>query len=324
MPSSVESKVSLISQDCTQEHDLQEIIRGLSSPRKKLSPKFFYDERGSRLFEAICDLPEYYLTRTEISIMREHMPAIVQCVGPRARVIEFGAGAGLKTRLLLDHLEQPVAFLPVDISGDHLEAVAQTFAREFPDLEILPVAADFMHPFPLPESRREPRRNLVYFPGSTIGNFGPRSAVELLRVMHEEAGEGGALLIGVDLQKDRKTLERAYDDRAGVTAEFNRNMLRRLNREFGADFNLETFRHRAIYNEAAGRIEMHLVSTVTQEVHLGQECFQFERGEALTTEYSYKYSLDGFRELVRQAGFSVQQTWVDSRRWFSIHFCTRD
>jgi dimethylhistidine N-methyltransferase len=303
--------------------DLDELIKGLNGPVRKVSPKFFYDERGSRLFERICELPEYYLTRTELGIMRKYMAEISACCGPRVSVIEFGSGAGLKTRLLLENLPEPVAYVPVEISGSHLEAVAAEFAGEFPLIEILPTIADFTRPFPLPEPKKRPVRNLVYFPGSTIGNFPPEDAVDLLRVMHQEAGPGGALLIGFDLKKDIDTLERAYNDSEGVTAEFNLNLLRRLNREFGFDFDLSGFSHRALYNETRGRIEMHLVSNVAQRVCVDGQKFDFKAGDAIVTEYSYKYDPDQFGAMLAQVGFELVQGWTDPEQRFFIHFCTR-
>lgn len=303
--------------------DLAEILAGLQRPQKMISPKYFYDEYGSKLFEEICELPEYYLTRTEIGIMQDNMSEISACAGPGTSVIEFGSGAGLKTRYLLEHLDQPLVYVPVDISGDHLTAVAEEFSQDFPDIEVLPTVADFTHPFPLPEPREMPLRNLVYFPGSTIGNFNPAEALNLLRVMYQEAAPGGALLIGVDLKKDISVLDQAYNDSAGVTAEFNLNTLRRLNREFGSDFDLKAFHHRAFYNEAKGRIEMHLVSKAAQTVTLAGHAFRFEPGEAIITEYSYKYDLNDFADMVVQAGFSAEKVWTDPKQWFSIHYCTR-
>jgi L-histidine N-alpha-methyltransferase len=319
----VSQGATLTEQDDTYEKDLAEIVEGLSREQKALSPKFFYDERGSALFEAICDLPEYYPTRTELAIMREHIGAMSDRVGPRASVIEFGSGSSLKTRILLQHLHCPAAYVPVDISRDHLVAAAEGLARDFPTIEILPVAADFTHSFPLPSPRVPPERNLVYFPGSTIGNFAPGAALDLLRVMHEEAGENGALLIGIDLKKDPAVLHRAYNDSAGVTAEFNRNMLRRLNREFGADFDLSAFRHRAIWNDADGRIEMHLVSQRRQTVHVGGREFGFEPDEFIVTEHSHKYSPLQFSAMAKRAGFRVTESWTDPNRWFSVQFCLR-
>lgn len=307
----------------TYTNDLEELIRGLQRSRKIISPKHFYDERGSKLFEDICELPEYYLTRTELAIMREKISEISAAVGPQANVIEFGSGAGLKTKFLLEHLDRPVAYIPVDISGDHLAAVASEFTEIFPELEVLPVTADFTKTFPLPAPEKKPLRNLVYFPGSTIGNFPPKAATSLLRVMHEEAAAGGALLIGVDLEKDIAVLEPAYNDKAGVTAGFNLNMLRRLNREFGADFALDSFRHKAFFNPSRGRIEMHLVSQCRQQVSIGEHLIGFEEGEAVITEYSYKYSIDKFTQLATAAGFSIDRIWTDSRQWFGIFLCSR-
>jgi L-histidine N-alpha-methyltransferase len=313
----------LTCQDETAAEELTEILRGLSLPLKTLSPKFFYDERGSALFEAICELPEYYLTRAELHIMREHIDAIAARVGPRVSVIEFGSGSSLKTRILLAHLDEPAAYVPVDISSDHLSAAAAALAGDFPDLEILPVAADFTKPFALPSPRLWPERNLVYFPGSTIGNFSPRDAHALMRVMHGEAGDNGALLIGLDLVKDPAILEQAYNDSQGVTAAFNLNILRRINREHGADFEPEAFRHRAIWNRNRSRIEMHLVSLCDQVVHIDGSDFRFERDEIMVTEYSHKYSLPQFSAMAENAGFQVVEGWTDPDRWFSVQFCLR-
>ena len=302
---------------------MTEILEGLAVPQKMLSPKFFYDERGSALFEAICQLEEYYLTRTELRIMQTNVAHIAALAGPQVSVIEFGSGSSMKTRILLQHLDRPAAYVPVDISGDHLRAVAGALAADFPQLEILPIAADFTRPFPLPQPRVPPLRNLVYFPGSTIGNFSPQSAHELLQVMHQEAGQDGALLIGVDLKKDPLVLQRAYNDSAGVTAQFNLNVLRRINREFGADFDLAGYRHRAIWNETYGRIEMHLVSLRDQRVRLGGRQLQIRRGEFIVTEYSHKYSQEQFRVMAGAAGFRVTETWTDANCWFGVHYCQR-
>ena len=304
--------------------DLGEIIAGLSLAQKKLSPKYFYDERGSQLFEAICKLPEYYPTRTEIAIMRDFLPEMARYIGPFANVIEFGIGSGLKTKLLLDALDRPVAFIPVDISGEHLLETVEALKKDFPDIEMLPVATDFSRPFPVPVTESESRRNLVYFPGSTIGNFEPEAAIDLLRVMHREAGEGGCLLIGADLQKDVDVLERAYNATQGITAAFNLNMLHRLNREYGADFELDGFRHNAVYNHRDGRIEMHLVSKKDQQVSMGEHQFSLQQDETICSEYSYKYTLPQFADMAAQAGFTVKKVWTDSKGWFSLQYCERD
>ncbi len=303
--------------------DLAQILAGLGSPQKTLSPKFFYDERGSALFERITELPEYYPTRTEIAILRRHARELAALVGPQASLIEFGSGSSTKTRILLEHLEALAAYVPVDISPVQLHSAAAEIAADFPHIEVLPVAADFTRPFQLPQPRVMPLRNIVYFPGSTIGNFGPESALDLLRVMHQEAGEDGALLIGVDLRKDRAVLERAYNDAEGVTAAFNLNMLTRLNREFGANFDPGAFAHRAVYAEEAGRIEMHLVSRRAQTVRIAGETFRFREGETIRTECSYKYTLEQFAELAGSAGFSVHTVWTDDDRLFSVQYCLR-
>ena len=303
--------------------DLSEIVEGLGRSQKMLSPKFFYDHTGSKLFDDICELPEYYLTRTELQIMQVCSAEIAELIGSHASLIEFGSGSSLKTRILLNHLNDLAAYVPVDISKEHLLAAARTLSADYPGLEILPVAADFTQPFPLPQPLVTPARNLVYFPGSTIGNFNPEAALELLQVMHQEAGENGALLIGVDLKKDRAILERAYNDSAGVTAQFNLNILRRLNNEFAADFNLSKFDHSAIYDSVAGRIEMRLVSKAHQQVSIGGRVFHLVPGEFILTEHSHKYSLEDFRKMAALAGFQVAKVWTDPAQMFSVQFCTR-
>lgn len=303
--------------------DLRQIIDGLSAEQKWLSPKFFYDERGSQLFEDITELPEYYLTQTELGIMEEQVGDMAERIGPQASLIEFGSGSSLKTRMLLAAMHEPAVYVPVDISRELLVASAEALNDEFPALEVLPVVADFTQPFDLPSPKVMPKRNIVYFPGSTIGNFEPDDALALLRVMHHEAQEDGALLIGVDLQKDPEVLEAAYNDSRGVTAEFNLNMLRRLNNDFGADFDLDSFRHRAFWNAQAGRIEMHLESLQAQTVNVGRHRFDFEKGETIHTENSHKFTLDNFRRMAEQAGFEVAKVWTDEREWFSVQYCVR-
>lgn len=310
-----------------QEHsaaaELDEILDGLSRPRKALSPKFFYDARGSMLFDAICELPEYYLTRTELSIMRMHIDEIATLIGPQASVIEFGSGSSLKTRMLLEELDQLAAYVPVDISHDHLLSAAESLAADYPAVEVWPVLADFMQPFDLPTPSIMPLRNIVYFPGSTIGNYSPEKAHGLLRVMRVEAGKDGALLIGVDLQKDTAIIEQAYNDKAGVTAEFNLNMLSRINREFGANFDINLFRHSAIYDADHGRVEMSLISEREQIVRVGGQSIHFSEGEALFTEHSHKYTLEQFSGMADRAGFTVHKVWTDPEQLFSIQYCLR-
>ncbi len=312
----------LTEQDLSENLELAEFIEGLERPQKLISPKFFYDETGSELFDAICEQPEYYPTRTEIGIMREHIAEIADAVGPRASVIEFGSGASVKIRILLSHLHDMAAYVPVDVSREFLVKSADILAADYPDLEILPVAADFTKPFDLPAPRIMPERNLVFFPGSTIGNFWPDSAVSLMQVMREEAKAGGALLIGVDLVKDRETLERAYNDTAGYTERFNLNMLAHVNRRFGADFDLDAFRHRALWNDRLSRIEMHLVSERRQTVHVGDAAIPFAAGEYILSECSHKYTLPGFAQMAELAGFRVDQVWTDADDLFSVQYCT--
>jgi len=304
--------------------ELDELIDGLRQPEMMISPKYFYDERGSQLFDEITRLPEYYPTETELGIMQDNIDEIASLVGRQASLIEFGSGSSLKTRILLDHLDELAAYVPVDISEDHLLQSAQQIREEFPDLDVLPVVADFTQPFRLPTPRVMPVRNVVYFPGSTIGNFTNDGAQELLAVMHGEAGADGALLIGVDLQKDPAIIEAAYNDSAGVTAEFNLNMLRHLNREFGADFDVDAFTHSAEYNEDEGRIEIRLVSEQDQEFTVGSQSFSIGKDEAILTEYSHKYTLDGFAAMAETAGFRVKRVWTDAGRLFSVQYLVRD
>lgn len=304
--------------------DLAEILNGLSEPQKRLSPKFFYDERGSELFDEITRLPEYYPTTTERGIMDACVAEIADLVGVEASIIEFGAGSSAKIRQLLSSLHEPAVYVPVDISRDFLVAAAEDLAADFPDLEILPVAADFTQPFDLPSPKIMPRRNIVFFPGSTIGNFEPSAALSLLQVMYQEAGADGGLLIGVDLQKDASVLERAYDDAAGVTAEFNLNMLRHINQAFDADFDIEQFEHVSLYNEDVGRIEMYLKSIGDQVVNVSDRSFSFADGERILTEHSYKYTVDGFTALAAKAGFSVERVWTDERQYFAVMYLARD
>lgn len=300
----------------------QEILQGLASRPKQLSPKFFYDQRGSELFDQICELPEYYLTRTELGIMRDNLPDVAKRVGPEAAIIEFGAGSNLKVRQLLDHLIEPAAYVPVEISGEYLEEQAEDLAADYPDLSIKPVVADFTQPFDLPEHSRMPRRNLVFFPGSTIGNFTRGQAHDLLSTMSAEAKPGGALLIGVDLRKDTSMIEAAYNDEQGVTAEFNRNVLRVLNNEHDATFEIDAFRHEAVFDDNEGRIEMRLVSTKPQTVSVADQDISFRRDEYIITEYSHKYSIEGFIALAKEAGFESEACYTDDDDLFSLHLMT--
>jgi len=303
--------------------EISEIVDGLSSDQKQISPKYFYDERGSQLFDDITQLPEYYLTNTELGIMRNNIAEIVSSVGKQASLIEFGSGSSLKTRILLEHLSELAAYVPVDISSEHLHASAEQIRDRFPHVDVLPVVADFTRTFTLPKPMVMPVRNIIYFPGSTIGNFEHDMAMELLRVMYQEAGKGGALLIGVDLQKDPNIIENAYNDSAGVTAEFNLNMLQHLNRDYGANFDVDEFAHSANYDESEGRVVIELISQTDQTFEVGDTAFDIADGEAILTEYSHKYTLAGFAAMANAAGFTVDKVWTDTEQLFSVQFLTR-
>ncbi len=309
---------SLLDHEPERTRFLHDVLAGLRRRPRMLPCKYFYDERGSHLFEAICQLPEYYPTRTELSIMEAHASSMAELLASDCLVVEYGSGSGAKTRLLLDQITRPAAYVPVDISREHLLATATSLNQEYPELEVLPVCADFTRPFPLPSPLRRPRRTAVYFPGSTIGNFTSEAATALLREARSRIGADGVLLIGVDLVKEPAVLERAYDDRAGVTAAFNLNLLRRMNRELGADFDLSRFSHRARWCSESSRIEMHLVSDQPQTVHLGEETLRFTAGETICTEYSHKYTLDSFASLAEAVGLRVEKVWTDPERLFSV------
>lgn len=306
---------------------LADTLSGLSSDPKRLPSKYFYDAHGSELFEQICKQPEYYPTRVELAIMRDNVDAIAAALGPNVRLVEYGSGAGVKTRLLLKHLESPVAYVPVEISRTAVSDSVASLAGEFPAIEMLPVCADFTLPITLPRAARAPRQTVVYFPGSTLGNFEPEDALMLLRQMRGEAMQGGGVLdggvlIGVDLVKDKASLDAAYNDAAGVTAAFTLNLLARLNREIGADFDLTGFRHRARYNVLAGRIETHIISNREQDVHIDGRTFDFAKDEAMLVEYSYKYTLESFARLAARAELQVAEVWVDPERQFSVQWLT--
>jgi L-histidine Nalpha-methyltransferase len=299
------------------ERFLADVLDGLGASPKTLPCKYFYDARGSALFDRICTLPEYYPTRTELAILRRHAAAMAEAIGPRCLLVEYGSGSSTKTRLLLDRLEAPAAYVPVDISREHLLQSAAALAAHYPHLAVIPVCADFTQPFALPDVPGADRV-VGYFPGSTIGNFAPAEATKFLADVAHRCGAGGALLIGVDLRKPRAVLEPAYDDARGVTAEFNRNLLRRVNRELGGDFDLAAFDHRAFWNPARGRVEMHLVSRRDQVLHLAGRTVPFAKGESIHTENSHKYELAGFAQLAAAAGFGVERVWTDDAGLFSV------
>lgn len=302
---------------------LEIVLRGLRSSPKRLPSWLFYDARGSQLFESICEQPEYYLTRCEIALMEVHGADIASAMGPDVRLVEYGSGHAIKTDILLQYLTSPVSYVPVEISPEPLRQSVQRLEQRFPDVPMQPLAADFTRSLRLPISPRAARRTVIYFPGSTIGNFEAAEAATLLRKMRGEMGESGGILIGVDLKKDAALLEAAYNDAAGVTAEFTLNMLAHLNREVGSDFDLGRYRHRARYNPMAGRIETHIVSTEPQNVRVGRQQIRFRENEAMQVEYSCKYSLEDFAALARRAGLEVKQVWLDPQQMFSVQYLVR-
>ena len=295
-----------------------DVLRGLSASRKSLAPKYFYDTAGSELFERITRLPEYYPTRAELAILERHARAIARLVPGRAALVEFGAGSTLKVRRLLPALEHLGAYVPVDISAEFLGEQAKALRADWPRLRVRPVVADFTRPFALPRDLAE-SAHVGFFPGSTIGNLEPAEAIAFLRHAGATLGEDAVLIVGVDLVKDVDLLHAAYNDAQGVTAAFNRNLLVRINRELGADFDVAAFEHRAFYNRQLGRIEMHLVSRREQQVHLLGQTIGFAEGETIHTENSYKYTVDGFRRLGERAGWTSEAVWLDDEHLFSVH-----
>jgi len=309
------------------QHFLQAVRQGLAGSPKRLPCKYFYDQRGSELFEQICELPEYYPMRCETQIMQDHIGSMVDAIerrrrpGSSLRLVELGSGSSVKTRWLLESLACPLTYIPIDISADHLMSVASGLRDDFPGCRIEPMAADFTTPLVLPEADDETTSATVaYFPGSTIGNFQPEQAKTLLRQIGEliPRHNNGMLLVGFDLDKDRDVLRAAYDDSRGITARFNLNLLRRINLELGGDFALSQFEHQARYNESLHRIEMHLVSQVAQQVHVGEETFSFAAGESVHTENSHKYSRQRFEALAATAGWSPRGTWTDRQGYFAV------
>ena len=297
-----------------------DIIQGLSAAEPYILPKYFYDEAGSRLFEAICNTEEYYPTRTEVNIIRDNIDDIVEVLGKDCLLIEPGSGDSYKVRLLLDAL-RPIAYLPIDISKRYLQDEAKKLAAEFTWLNVHAVCADFTGKLELPY-HVESTNKVAFFPGSTIGNFVPEQAIKVLEEIKVMVGDGGGLLIGVDLQKDIGILNAAYNDNKGYTAEFNKNLLKRINTELGADFNLEQFDHHAFFNSEKHRIEMHLISTQEQQVSIENQHFHFKKGQSILTEYSHKYTVEHFERLASQAGFQRIKTWLDEKQLFSVHYLT--
>ncbi|MDI1252231.1 L-histidine N(alpha)-methyltransferase [Thermomonas sp.] len=300
-----------------------DVLAGLSRMPKRLPSKYFYDKRGSELFEQITHQPEYYLTRVELALLQASGAEIADEVGPRAHVVEYGSGSGRKTRILLDALDDPVAYTPIEISRSALLASVERLDREFGDVEVLPVLADFTQPVPLPKPARKAEHAFVFFPGSTLGNFTAPEALRLLRAMHQTMGDRGGALLGIDLQKSPQILEAAYNDAAGVTAAFTLNLLARLNRDIGSDFDLEGFTHCAHYAAERGRIETFLVSQKQQTVQVQGRSFDFSEGEAMQVEYSHKYTDAGFAAMAAEAELKVVRGWNDPQDWFGLRLLQR-
>lgn len=311
--------VRLIDLAPTEERLLDVVQAGLSRSPRRLPCALFYDAEGSRLFDEICTLPEYYVPRVEAGLLRERGPEIARRAGPGVEVVELGCGSAHKTDLLLDALERPSAYLALDVSREPLLAATRRIAAARRGLEVWAICADYTQPFSLPD-RGAGAKRLAFFPGSTIGNFDPEQARRFLGLVARLVGPGGDLLIGADLPKDKAVLDRAYDDARGVTAAFNKNILARINRELGADFDLDAFDHLAFFDPARSRVEMHLVSLKDQVAHVGGQEHAFTRGERIHTESSYKYDVEPFRRLAADAGFGALDCWTDAERMFSMHY----
>jgi L-histidine Nalpha-methyltransferase len=298
---------------------LAAVLSGLRRRQKAIPPKFFYDVRGSQLFELICETPEYYPTRTEAGILKEFGAEMAELIGLSSLIIELGSGSAGKTPLLLQHLADDAVYMPIDICEPHLLQSTQRLKALFPAMPMRPVCADYMHIHHLALDEFKYLRRVVFFPGSTIGNCTPDEAIQLLKNAASLAGPGGALLIGVDCKKPHSVLNAAYNDANGYTAAFNLNLLLRMQRELGAELDVHGFAHHAYYNEALGRIEMHLVSRRRQIIYLENECFEFAEGETIHTENSYKYTQQEFKQLAQQAGWRANMLWTDPDGWFNIH-----
>ena len=297
------------------------VIEGLTQPQKMLSSKFFYDEIGSKLFDDICDLDEYYPTRTELSIFESYKHEMAERVGEHVHLAEFGSGSSIKVRTLMEAFKSPLGYVPIDISREHLIQSATGFSNRFPHIPVTAICADYTAEFDLPKLSEG--HYVGFYPGSTIGNFTPTEAAQFLHNAKNKLGHGG-FLIGVDLVKDHKVLNAAYDDALGVTAAFNKNILARCNRELGANFNLDAFNHSGFFNASESRIEMHLVATQDQTVQIADKNFSFKKGETIHTENSYKYTLDSFANLAKSAGFTPIKAWTDDKEYFSVHYLSAD
>jgi len=300
---------------------LKDVLAGLRESPKQLPSKYLYDERGSSLFDDICQLDEYYLTRSEDQIIKKYSQEMADQIGPGVMLVEYGSGSSTKTMALLEELANPVSYVPVDISREHLSQSAARVSRFFPAIDVLPVCADFTQPFALPKSERQPTHAAVFFPGSTIGNFERDEALAMLKQIADLCGDGGGLLIGIDLQKEVDLIESAYNDALGVTAEFSLNLLRHINRELDGDFDLEHFSHHAVYDNVENRVEISLVSHRDQHVAIGDHLFPFEEDEPIITEYSHKYTIEGFAALAAEVGLTLRRSWTDDRELFAVlHF----
>ncbi len=311
--------MTIKTEEITQEEILNEVIEGLSLSPKRLPCKLFYDEKGSALFDNICTLDEYYPTRTELKIMQDNIEEISSLLGEGTLLIELGSGSSIKIRLLLDNIPGLAGYVPVDISSVHLVQSANELKELYPHIDIFPLAADYTKDFELPQIDKHFDHKAVYYPGSTIGNFTPSNAKGFLERIANICGTNGGVIIGVDLRKDKKTLEAAYNDKDGVTASFNLNILEHLNNELNSDFDLNKFKHLAFFNDKKSRIEMHLISKENQNVHLNGSSIYFKKNESVLTEYSYKYTLESFAELVSDY-FEVRKVWTDENHLFSIQY----
>ena len=304
-------------------HMREEVLQGLKNSYKTLPCKYLYDERGSELFDQICDLDEYYPTRTELKIMEDNLDDILKAIPDNSVLIELGSGSSLKTRLLLDNHPNLAGYVPVDISEEFLLETVEKLRSRYSNIPIIPVVADYTHPFEITDLQISHDHIVVYYPGSTIGNFLPSLAETFLKQISSICESDGGLLIGVDLEKDANVLEAAYNDSKGITAAFNKNMLVRFNRELNADFDIENFEHKSVYNKALGRVEMHLISTTEQDIHIGDEEIHLKKGESIHTENSYKYEIGLFEEMARSAGFETAKVWTDDRNYFSILYLNK-
>jgi dimethylhistidine N-methyltransferase len=297
-----------------------EVIQGLQQEQKTVPSKYFYDQRGSFLFDQICELDEYYLTRIETEILHQNIHEIAKVIGPNCLLIEYGSGSSIKTRLMLDHLLDVSAYVPVDISRENLFQTAENLNRNYPELIIFPLWADFTKSFTLPLESNGFHHKLAYFPGSTLGNFYPDQAIEFMCNVANQVGPGGGFLIGIDLQKDPNILDRAYNDQKGITAAFNLNILTHINQKFKANFVESQFEHQAYYNQQAGRIEMHLISKQDQSVTIHGLGFDFYQGETILTEVSHKYTLGGFALMAEKARYDIRAVWLDPKKYFSVQY----